>query len=119
MADKDVEVTEAITRRAFALDPTRIIAVEPPRLTLEPNVKGAVSKVTLGEADAGIVYSTDVKAAGAQAEGVTIPPGQNVVATYPIATLRSPQNAAVAAAFVAFVRSGEGRSVLAGAGFDP
>ena len=87
--------------------------------SLEPNVKGVVSKVTLGEADAGIVYSTDVQAAGAQAEGVTIPPGQNVVATYPIATLRSPQNPAVAAAFVTFVRSDEGKAVLAGAGFDP
>jgi molybdate transport system substrate-binding protein len=86
--------------------------------SLEPNVKGVVSKVTLGEADAGIVYSTDVKAAGAQAEGVTIPPQQNVVADYPIATLKSTKNAALAAAFVAFVRSGEGTAVLTGAGFD-
>ena len=86
--------------------------------SLEPNVKGVVSKVTLGEADAGIVYSTDVKAAGDKAEGVAIPPEQNVVADYPIAILRSAANLPGAAAFVAFVRSGEGTAVLTGAGFD-
>jgi molybdate transport system substrate-binding protein len=85
--------------------------------SLEANVKGVVSKVTLGEADAGIVYVTDVTAAGGTAEGVTIPPEQNVVADYPIAILRSTANSAVATMFVAFVRSGEGTNVLAAAGF--
>jgi molybdate transport system substrate-binding protein len=87
--------------------------------SLEPNVKGVQSKVTLGEADAGIVYVTDVKAAGTQAEGVTIPDAQNVVAAYPIATVRTSGNRALAAAFVAYVRTGAGREVLAKAGFDP
>ena len=87
--------------------------------SLEPNVKGVVSKVVLGEADAGIVYATDVKAAGDKAEGVDIPPEQNGVASYPIATLRSPRNREVADAFTAFVRSEDGRSVLTAAGFDP
>ena len=86
--------------------------------SLEPNVKGVVSKVVLGEADAGIVYSTDVKAAGDKAEGVDIPTAQNVVASYPITTLRSPRNRAVAEAFTAFVRSEDGQAVLTGAGFD-
>jgi molybdate transport system substrate-binding protein len=87
--------------------------------SLEPNVKGVVSKVTLGEADAGIVYSTDVKAASDAADGVAIPSQQNVVAAYPIATLQSPPNPPVAAAFVAFVTSRQGRAVLAAAGFEP
>jgi molybdate transport system substrate-binding protein len=86
--------------------------------SLEPNVKGVASKVVLGEADAGIVYSTDVKAAGDKTEGVDIPIAQNVVASYPIATLRSPRNRTAAEAFAAFVRSADGQSVLTGAGFD-
>ena len=51
--------------------------------SLEADVKAVVTKVTSGEADAAIVYATDVKAAGAKAEGVTIPAELNVVATYP------------------------------------
>ena len=86
--------------------------------SLEANVKGVVSKVTLGEADAGIVYATDVKAAGDSAEGVAIPPEQNVVADYPISVPRSSKNAGLAESFVAFVRSGEGTAVLTGAGFN-
>ena len=52
--------------------------------SLEENVKGIVTKVTLGEADAGIVYKTDVTAAGDQAEGVEIPADLNIVAEYPL-----------------------------------
>ena len=51
--------------------------------SLEENVKAVVTKVTLGEADAGIVYSTDVTAAGADADGVDIPADINVLAEYP------------------------------------
>jgi molybdate transport system substrate-binding protein len=87
--------------------------------SLEPNVKGVVSKVVLGEADAGIVYATDVKAAGDKTEGVDIPVDQNVVASYPIAVVRDARSRAVAAAFVNYVRTGEGRSVLGTFGFDP
>ncbi len=85
--------------------------------SLEANVRGVVSKVALGEADAGIVYVTDVRAAGDRAEGVTIPDALNVVATYPIATVTATRNGSLAGGFVAYVRSPEGRQILATAGF--
>lgn len=87
--------------------------------SLEPNVKGVVAKVALGEADAGIVYATDARAAADRATTVPIPADQNVVATYPIAIVRGSDRAARAEAFVAYVRSADGRAVLAAAGFEP
>jgi molybdate transport system substrate-binding protein len=86
--------------------------------SLDPNVKGVMTKVTLGEADAGIVYATDVRAAAGKADGIEIPPAQNVVARCPVATVRAAPNPAAAARFVELVRSEEGRRVLAGAGFE-
>ena len=71
----------------------------------------------MGEADAGIVYVTDVTAGGARVEGVAIPDDQNVIARYPIATLRKAPNAAGARAFVAYVLSQEGRRALTASGF--
>lgn len=85
--------------------------------SLEPNVKGVVSKVALGEADAGLVYVTDIGAGGAAVEGVAVPDALNAVTRYPIAVVRASRNRAAAAAFVDFVRSAEGRSVLGSAGF--
>jgi molybdate transport system substrate-binding protein len=83
----------------------------------EADVKAVVSKVTLGEADAGIVYATDVKAAGDKAVGVEIPDALNVVATYPIAVTKAAKNMGTADAFVAFVLSEAGQEILAAAGF--
>jgi molybdate transport system substrate-binding protein len=80
-------------------------------------VRAVVSKVTLGEADAGIVYVTDVINAGDQAEGVSIPADINVVAEYPIAVTRQAPNASAAQAFVDFVISDEGQSILESYGF--
>ena len=92
------------------------------RLTVSPvseeaDVKAVLTKVALGEADAGIVYVTDVKSAGDTVVGVSIPADQNVTTTYPIATVTDSRNSATAAAFVAFVLSPEGQKVLADAGF--
>jgi molybdate transport system substrate-binding protein len=91
------------------------VAVTPK--SLEADVKAVVSKVTLGEADAGIVYTTDVQAAGTKAEGVAIPDGVNVLASYPVAVLKDARNAGAAQAFVAFLTSDAGRAILTGAGF--
>ena len=83
----------------------------------EADVKAVLTKVELGEADAGIVYVTDVKAAGDKVVGVTIPTDQNVTTKYPIATIKDSRNAATGAAFMAYVLSPAGQKVLADAGF--
>jgi molybdate transport system substrate-binding protein len=85
--------------------------------SLEPTVKGVVARVRLGEADAGIVFATEVRAAAPHVEGLPLPPAHDVEVAYPIAPVRSSSRPAEAAGFVAFVRSGEGRAVLAAAGF--
>jgi molybdate transport system substrate-binding protein len=83
----------------------------------ELDVKAAVAKVTGGEADATIVYVTDVKAAGAKGAGVDIPDAQNVIAEYPIAVVKATGNRAAAAAFVDAMVHGEGRRALQAHGF--
>ncbi len=85
--------------------------------SLEENVKAVVTKVTLGEADAGIVYATDVTAAGADAGGIEIPEDVNVVAEYPIVALAEAPNADGAQAFIEFVLSDQGQTILASYGF--
>jgi molybdate transport system substrate-binding protein len=85
--------------------------------SFEENVRAVVSKVTLGEADAGIVYVTDVINAGDAAEGVEVPAEVNVVAEYPAAVTAEAPNPAAAQAFVDFLLSDEGRSILESYGF--
>jgi molybdate transport system substrate-binding protein len=85
--------------------------------SLEENVKGIVTKVTLGEADAGIVYRTDVIAAGADATGVDIPSDINVVASYPVVVTKEAPNPGGAQAFVHFVLGEQGQKILASYGF--
>ena len=91
------------------------VAVTPK--SLEENVKAVVAKVTLGEADAGIVYKTDVSAAGDQAAGVEIPADVNVLAEYPIVVTRNAADVEGAQAFVDFVNSAAGQDILAKYGF--
>jgi molybdate transport system substrate-binding protein len=91
------------------------ITVKP--VTLGADVKAVLTAVELGEVDAGVVYKTDVQAAGAKVKGIEIPAGQNASTTYPIATLTKAPNAAAARAFVDYVLSADGVKVLAEAGF--
>jgi molybdate transport system substrate-binding protein len=86
--------------------------------TLEQDVKAVLTKVRLGEVDAALVYRTDVKAAGGSVEGIEFPESDKAVNDYPIATLKKAPNAAAAKAFVDYVLSDKGRTVLAEAGFD-
>ena len=83
----------------------------------EQDVKSVLSKVSLGEADAGIVYVTDVKSAGSTVQGVQIPENLNVTADYPIVELTSEQNSNAARAFVESVLGSQGQKVLASFGF--
>ncbi|GIL37293.1 molybdate-binding protein [Phycicoccus sp. DTK01] len=92
------------------------VTVKP--VTLEPDVKSVLSKVTLGEVDAGVVYVTDVRAAGDKVEGIPIPADVNASTSYPIAALGDAPNAATAKAFVDYVLSAEGAKVLTAAGFE-
>src|SRR4029453_4882660 len=79
------------------------VTVKP--VSQEDNVKAVVTKVSLGEADAGIVYVTDVTAGGDKVEGVDIPEDQNVTATYPIATVKASKNRGAGQALTALVMS--------------
>jgi molybdate transport system substrate-binding protein len=85
----------------------------------EQNVGGVVTKVTLGEADAGIVYVTDVKANETKATGVPIPADQNDVTEYPIVQVKGAPNSSAAKAFISYVLGPAGQQVLASFGFMP
>jgi molybdate transport system substrate-binding protein len=92
------------------------ITVKP--ATLEQDVKSTLTKVELNEADAGMVYVTDVRAAGSKAKGVVIPADINASTEYPIAALSKAPNSAGAKAFVAYVLSPAGQQVLSADGFE-
>ena len=85
--------------------------------SLEPDVRAAVAKVALGEADATLAYTSDVANASGRVEGVAIPDEVNVTATYPVGVLAATSQPEVAARFVAFLRSDSGREILAAHGF--
>jgi molybdate transport system substrate-binding protein len=85
----------------------------------EENAKATLSKVSIGEADASIVYVTDVKASKRTTSGVKIPNKVNVIATYPIGVVKASQNATTAKAWVKYVRSREGQATLRKFGFLP
>ncbi|MFD7627901.1 molybdate ABC transporter substrate-binding protein [Streptomyces sp. NPDC059851] len=91
------------------------IAVKP--VSQEPNVRAVLSKVELGEADAGLVYKTDSAKSADKVEAVEIPDEQNAVASYPAATLKQSGNAGAAAAFVAWLSGPEAQKILQDAGF--
>lgn len=90
------------------------VTVRPASLELE--VTAVLTKVALGEADAGIVYVSDVVSSG-QVEGIPIPGAENVIADYPIAALATAPNKTAAMAFIGFVTSPKGQAILEQAGF--
>ena len=84
----------------------------------ESNVKQVVTKVQLGEADAGIVYGSDVTPDVASAlKTIAVPDAVNVIADYPIATLTEAENLEAARAFVEFVLGTAGQEILDRWGF--
>jgi molybdate transport system substrate-binding protein len=86
-------------------------------VTLEQDVKAALSKVKLGEVDAALVYRTDAKAAAADVDGVEFPESAKAMNDCPIVALKNAANPAAAAKFVAYVQSEPAQQVLAGTGF--
>ena len=91
------------------------IQLEP--VSEENSVTDVLNKVTSGEADAGVVYRTDVKSAGEKVAGVTFPEASEAVNVYPVAVLAGSKNADLAQQFVDLVTGDRGQQVLADAGF--
>ncbi|MBZ3905978.1 molybdate ABC transporter substrate-binding protein [Streptomyces griseiscabiei] len=86
-------------------------------VSYEQDVKAALTKVELKEADAAVVYRTDVRAAGEKVEGVEFPESADAINDYPIVQLKDARNADAAEAFIELVRSADGQKVLTEAGF--
>ena len=86
-------------------------------VSYEADVKSVLAKVTLGEADAGIVYSTDAQTAVDSTSTIAIPDALNVIATYPIGVVKKSASLSTAQQFVDYVNSADGQAVLAQYGF--
>ncbi len=87
-------------------------------VSYEENVKAVLTKVTLGEADAGIVYTSDITtAAGDKVQRIDIPDALNTIASYPIAIISNSPHAEFAAQFVNYVSTPAGQAILAKYGF--
>jgi molybdate transport system substrate-binding protein len=89
----------------------------PHPVTLEQDVASTLTKVELGEVDAGMVYQTDVKGAGTKVLGINFPEAADAINSYPIVAVKTGKNLAVGQAFAAFVTSPAGQAVLQAAGF--
>ena len=101
----------------YALDALGKAGVVAKPASLEVDVRAVLNKVSLGEADAGIVYVTDVKSAAGRVSGVEIPDRYQVIARYPVAVVRSSKYAALANRFIEYLVSPAGQSVLGDFGF--
>ena len=101
----------------YALDALGKAGVTAKPVSQEVDVRSVLNKVSLGEADAGIVYVTDVRSAGARVTGVDIPEQHQVVARYPIAVIKDSKSAPLARGFVDYILSPAGQNVLTGFGF--
>ncbi len=93
------------------------VTIPTDRVTRGQNVKATLGAVANGDAEAGIVYVTDAKAAGDTVEAVSIPETAASVNVYPIGVVKASGNRAVARAFVGYVTSESGRAALKAAGF--
>ena len=100
---------------AQKVEQTSGVTIKP--VSEEQAVTDVLTKVESGEADAGLVYVTDVRAAAGKVKGVPFPESSSAVNTYPIAALSDSKHAKLAQAFVKLVTGSTGQSVLAAAGF--
>jgi molybdate transport system substrate-binding protein len=111
LCDKEVPCGAAAQK---ALDASKLKLTP---VSYEQDVKAALTKVELKEADAAVVYKTDVNAAGDKVEGVDFPESADAINDYPITLLKDSENTEAAKAFIALVQSAEGQKVLTAAGF--
>lgn len=120
-ADKDRKIAlcaEQVPCGAAAKKVFEAAQLTPEPDSLEQDVKAALTKVTLGEVDAALVYKTDVLAAKDKLEGIDFPEAGKAINDYPIATLTDAKNPTTAKAFVDYVLSPEAKTVLTQAGFE-
>jgi molybdate transport system substrate-binding protein len=93
------------------------VTIPPDQTTLGADVKATLAAVAPGDADAGLVYATDARAAGKTVQAVKIPASQNVLAVYPIAPIAATRNAALARGWIKYVTSAAGQKTLKSFGF--
>jgi molybdate transport system substrate-binding protein len=110
---------QILDRASASLGPDFRARVEARIVSYELNVRQVLAKVSLGEAQAGIVYLTDARAAKNRVGIVKIPPDINVIAEYPIAVVTGAAHPGLGRAWVAYVLSAEGQQALRTAGFLP
>jgi molybdate transport system substrate-binding protein len=118
-ADKTIALCAATVPCGAAA--TKVFAaagITPAPDTLEPDVKSVLTKVQLGEVDAALVYKTDVLAADHGVKGIRFPESKDAVTDYLVAPLKAGSHPTVAAAFIAFLVSATGQTVLTTAGFE-
>ena len=108
---------EAVPAGRYAREVLARAGVEVRPASLEQSVRAALARVAQGEADASIVYASDVVVAGDRVSGIEIPVEQNVVATYPMAVLAGAARSADAESFAAFLASEDAQAVLRAYGF--
>jgi molybdate transport system substrate-binding protein len=102
----------AAATKAFAA-----ATLTPHPVTLEQDVASVLTKVELGEVDAGIVYQTDVKSAGSKVVGVNFAEAASAINTYPVVVVKTGKNPTAGQAFLDYVVSPAGQQVLQAAGF--
>ncbi len=103
----------------YAGEVLRLAGVDVVPVSLESSVRAAANKVAMGEADAALVYASDVAASGGRLEGVSIPDAENVTARYLVAVLDRAGGDRRARQFVDFLRSVPGQAVMRRFGFAP
>lgn len=120
LADADAQVVvcaEQVPCGAAAAELAKAAGFHLSPVSEESSVTGVMGKVASGEADAGLVYVTDVRASGGTVQEVPFPEAQRAVNRYPLVRLAGPAEADLADAFIRFIRGAEGQAALREAGF--
>jgi molybdate transport system substrate-binding protein len=95
------------------------VTIPTAKITIGQDVDSTLAAVTTGDADAAIVYVTNAESVGSQGVGIPIPASMNVTTSYPIAAIKTTQDKALSAAWIAYVLGPTGQKVLRAASFLP